>query len=37
VLDVLKFVLPVVIAFVVARAEIRRRRKQDEPRDDDRE
>ena len=37
VLDLLKFVFPVVIAFVVARAEIRRHRKQDEPHDDDRE
>jgi len=30
VLDVLKFVFPVVLAFVLARAEIKRRRKQDE-------
>ena len=33
--DVLKFVFPVVLAFVLARAEIRRRRTQDELRDKD--
>jgi hypothetical protein len=34
VLDLLKFVFPVVLAFAIARAEIRRRRKQDELRGD---
>ena len=33
VLDLLKFLFPVVLAFVIARAEIRRRRKQDELRE----
>ncbi len=33
VLDLLKFVFPVVLALVIARAEIRRRRKQDELRE----
>jgi hypothetical protein len=33
VLDLLKFVFPVVLAFAIARAEIRRRRKQDELRE----
>lgn len=36
VLDLLQFVLPVVIAFVIARAEIRRHRTQEEVPDDDR-
>lgn len=35
VLDVLKFVFPVLLAFVIARGEIRRRRKQDELRQND--
>lgn len=35
VLDVLTFVFPVVLAFVLARAEVKRRRKQDELRSSD--